>query len=146
MNYALGEMLNPVTITLLGQPVPWARTQGGKTGQRFTPARQRNNAATLRMAAMREMMFDAHKPFEEAVRLTILAEFQIPKSWPKWRKNGAILGESPHSSKPDLDNIIKQIKDAFKGVVYRDDALVSEISAKKRYGVQPKLVITVSQA
>jgi Holliday junction resolvase RusA-like endonuclease len=143
--------VEPVTIVLLGQPVPWARA-GSKGGHRFTPAKQRNNAATLRLKAI-EAMQDMGSPdgsglrplFHIPVRVEILAEFQIPASWSK-KKQLTMLGQ-PHGQKPDLDNIVKQVKDACKSVVYRDDALVAHLgNTRKIWGYQPKLVITVSPA
>jgi Holliday junction resolvase RusA-like endonuclease len=34
--------------------------------------------------------------------------------------------------------------DAFNGVVFRDDALIVTLCCRKIYGLQPKLVVTVS--
>jgi|SRR5215469_176828 len=137
-------MVEPVRITLLGQPVPWARS-GGNGKVRFTPQKQRNNAATLRIVAQHAMIDGEHEILDHAVRMDVSAEFQMPKSWSKKKKNAAIIGLAQHTVKPDLDNIVKQIKDACKGVVYTDDARISELHARKVYGVQPKLVITVTQ-
>jgi Holliday junction resolvase RusA-like endonuclease len=145
--------VEPVTIVLLGQPVPWARA-GSKGGHRFTPAKQRNNAATLRIMAQEAMRLPAcmidplgqrEKPmFIEPVRVEILAEMQIPASWSKKKQTLAMVGKVMPSGKPDLSNIVKQVEDALNGVVFRDDALVVMLHASKRFGMQPKLVITVS--
>jgi Holliday junction resolvase RusA-like endonuclease len=35
-------------------------------------------------------------------------------------------------------------RDAFNGVVFRDDALIVAMRCRKIYGLQPKLVVTVS--
>lgn len=35
--------------------------------------------------------------------------------------------------KPDLDNFLKAIMDAANGILYRDDSLICDIIAKKRY-------------
>jgi len=145
---------DPVTIVLLGEPVPWARAAGGKSRKLFTPTKQRNNAATLRMAAQQAMEeIPAQRsavpgvplPFDVPVRLDLLAELAIPTSWSGRMKARAICGELKPGTKPDLSNIVKQVEDALKGVVYRDDARITELSARKIYGVQPKLVITISQ-
>lgn len=138
-------MPDPVTIVLLGQPVPWARA-GGRGSQRFTPTKQRNNAATLRMAAQQAMIEANHgiAVIDQPVRLDILAEMAIPASWSRRKKNDAIIGNIKPSGRPDLSNVIKQIEDALNGVVFCDDSLVVTLRASKRYGVQPKLVITVA--
>lgn len=35
--------------------------------------------------------------------------------------------------KPDLDNLVKGVKDAIRGVIYRDDAVVVDTLARKRF-------------
>jgi Holliday junction resolvase RusA-like endonuclease len=135
----------PVTIVLLGAPVPWARHQGGRSTKPFTPAKQRNNAATLRLYAQ-NAMFGKHSIFYMPVKLDVLAEFEIPKTWSKRKTAAAIRGEVRPGKRPDLSNVIKQIEDSLNGVVFTDDALVVEIAAGKIYGLQPKIVVTVSAA
>jgi Holliday junction resolvase RusA-like endonuclease len=39
-----------------------------------------------------------------------------------------------HTSRPDLDNIVKSILDGLNGVIFEDDAVVAEIVASKKYG------------
>jgi Holliday junction resolvase RusA-like endonuclease len=146
---------DPVTIVLLGPPVPWARHQGGRSTKPFTPTKQRNNAATLRMAAQQAMLYNRtpasydcarREPFAVPVRLDVLAEFAIPTTWSRRKTAAALCGEIRPGKRPDLSNVVKQIEDALDGVVFTDDALVVEIAARKVYGGQPKVVITVSAA
>src|SRR5689334_13123483 len=66
------DAADPVTVVLLGEPVAWARTRINKSGALFTPARQRNNAAALKLAAQQVMAnrlpFDG--PDESTCRLS----------------------------------------------------------------------------
>lgn len=39
-----------------------------------------------------------------------------------------------HTSKPDLDNLTKALKDALNGVIYVDDSQICFLDAKKHYG------------
>jgi Holliday junction resolvase RusA-like endonuclease len=43
----------------------------------------------------------------------------------------------PAPTRPDLDNLIKAVKDALKGVVWRDDQQVCRLVAEKRYNPGP---------
>lgn len=39
----------------------------------------------------------------------------------------------PHTKTPDLDKLVRSVLDAGTGIIWRDDSLVTRISAKKRY-------------
>ncbi len=43
----------------------------------------------------------------------------------------------------DIDNMLKGILDALKGIVYSDDSLVSSVKISKRLSQEPKTVIIV---
>ena len=67
-------------------------------------------------------------PIECAVRLSCRFHFARPKSHYGTGRNAAILKDSAprfHTGRPDLDNIIKALKDALTGIrLWRDDSLV----------------------
>jgi Holliday junction resolvase RusA-like endonuclease len=42
--------------------------------------------------------------------------------------------ETYHTKRPDIDNLAKAVKDALKGVVYRDDSQIVEAHLFKQYG------------
>jgi Holliday junction resolvase RusA-like endonuclease len=137
-----GAVTLPVTIVLLGEPVAWARARLGLRGIPFTPKHQRNNAATLRLAAQEAM--DGRVPLDCAVRVDLSAEFSIPSSWSRKKQAAALTGVIRPTKRPDLSNVIKQVEDAFNGVVFRDDALIVEYGLlRKVYSTSPKLVVTV---
>ena len=46
--------------------------------------------------------------------------------------------QSPHTAKPDLSNMIKFIEDVCKGIVYNDDEQIVQITAYKRYDLEPR--------
>ncbi len=134
-------MGDAITIVMMGQPVPYARSAGGQTRARFTPAKQRNAAATLRLLAQQEMQ--GRKLLDEPLRLDFLAEFTIPASWSKRKQSSAVIGDIYPAKRPDASNLLKLAEDALNGVVYRDDALLCEIHVRKVYGPQPKIIVTV---
>ena len=74
-------------------------------------------------------------------KMKILAQFEIPKSWAKWRQQAAQLGEYT-PGRPDIDNVAKSALDAFNGIIYVDDAQVYDLQIKKAYG-QPLLIASV---
>ena len=132
---------DPVTVCLLGAPVPWARAAGGRSRVLFTPTKQRNNAAALRIAAQDAMQ--GRVPFDGPVIGLFTAEFAIPTSWSKKKQQAALLGEIWPAKKPDLSNLVKMVEDALNEIVYRDDAQIIRYDVcQKRYSAQPKIVAT----
>jgi Holliday junction resolvase RusA-like endonuclease len=141
-------MSGPVTVVLLGEPVAFARTRINGTGAHFTPTRQRNTAAALRIEAQQAMLVANHgmAVFDEPLRMDLTAEFSILASWSKRKRAAALVGEVRPGKRPDIDNLYKLAADALNGVVYRDDALIVEARLRKVYSGAPKIVITVQPA
>ena len=134
----------PITVVLMGAPVPFARMRLSRSmGGHYIPAPQRNAMAALRIAAGSAMRQQSAVLFDEAICLELLAEFPIPQSWSKKKQHMALLGLIRPGKKPDLDNLCKLATDALNSVVYRDDALIVEMWARKIYSNQPKLVCTI---
>jgi Holliday junction resolvase RusA-like endonuclease len=50
------------------------------------------------------------------------------------------------AGKPDADKLLRAVLDALTGLVWRDDAQVVDILARKLYGERPGADITVSEA
>lgn len=48
-----------------------------------------------------------------------------------------------HTSKPDLDKLIRCVLDALTGVAWHDDSQVVEVSASKYYRDDPGVIITL---
>ncbi len=66
--------------------------------------------------------------------------FYLPR--PKAIKNKTV----PHTKKPDLDKLVRSVKDALSRVAWQDDAVVGEIKAIKAYarpGESPRAEISV---
>jgi Holliday junction resolvase RusA-like endonuclease len=73
----------------------------------------------------------------------VVAEFAIPKSWPKWRQGAAENGLVWHTIRPDASNVLKAVEDALQGVVYRDDSQIVSVVVQKAYSIDPKVVVFV---
>jgi Holliday junction resolvase RusA-like endonuclease len=43
-----------------------------------------------------------------------------------------------HVFKPDLDNLIKMVCDISSGIIFKDDCIISQITAKKIYDSRPR--------
>ena len=67
----------------------------------------------------------------EAVKLEVIFQFI------KGPKNTSTY----HTQKPDLDNLIKAIKDAGNNVLWYDDCNIIEMNVKKQFGIENKILI-----
>lgn len=76
------------------------------------------------------------------VAVGMLATLPVPKSWSERDRANALSGVIVPTAKPDWDNIGK-MTDAFKTVVWGDDASVAQCLVVKQYGERPSLVIEV---
>jgi len=135
-------MSNSAHIVLEGKPISKARPRFTRQGRAYTPGKTKEYEQQLRSIALQEMA--DREPTEMPCTMKILAQFEVPKSWPKYKQRDALTGEGNwRPGKPDIDNIAKAVLDAFNGVVFKDDALVYKIEVEKRYGMQALLIASV---
>lgn len=80
---------------------------------------------------------------EEAIKLTIIAYLDIPKSTSKKKREKMIRNEIRPTKKPDIDNIVKIILDGLNKLAYHDDTQVVELVVSKFYAEEPKVYVKV---
>jgi Holliday junction resolvase RusA-like endonuclease len=113
--------MDAISFTIPGEPVakgrPRSFVRGGHVGH-YTPEKTARYENLVKLAA--QQVFSA--PFEGAVDLVIRAFMGIPRSWSQEKKDAAFRDEIMPVKRPDLDNIVKAIKDGLNGVAWKDDA------------------------
>lgn len=75
--------------------------------------------------------------------VTITAFHSIPVSWPRWKRQKAISGETMPERKPDCDNIAKAVLDALNGIAYKDDSQVVKLIVDKRYAEKGHVTVRI---
>ena len=130
-----------MTVVIAGEPVAKARPRVTRRGITYTPAHTRKYEAHARLAA--QLAMGDRPPIEVPVRLELVVELPIPDSWSGRRRALAITGDLLPTSRPDVDNYIKAGLDSLNEIVVRDDSQIVEITARKRFSIAPKLVMTV---
>jgi Holliday junction resolvase RusA-like endonuclease len=86
------------------------------------------------------------KPLEGPVSLTVFAYMPVPKSASKAKRRAIEAGEIRHTKKPDLDNIVKQLKDCLTRLQFwRDDCQVVSLRAAKIYADSGSWAVTISE-
>jgi Holliday junction resolvase RusA-like endonuclease len=133
-----------VQFRIPGNPVPKGRARAFLRGNHiahYTPDKTRAWESVARMAASEAMQ--ERTPMQGPVVLWVAATFAPPASWPKWRQQLLAEDGLAHTTKPDLDNLVKAVKDACNGIVWKDDSQVIQIRASKLYGETPAMHVQV---
>jgi Holliday junction resolvase RusA-like endonuclease len=82
-----------------------------------------------------------HRPAAPApgpLLLGVRAYLPIPKSFSKKKKAQALANELRPTTKPDLDNLIKHLKDVCKGIFWEDDKqIVGYLPSTGKYYGEP---------
>ena len=91
-----------------------------------------------------KMVAAEHAPaalIETEIRLFVDIYRPIPSSLSKKKKADAIAGILRPTKKPDLNNLVKGIKDGMSKVIWKDDAQIVEMTVRKFYSESPKAVV-----
>lgn len=137
-----------ITFFVPGIPVPKGSAKAFfRKGMRFPVVIQDNAAKQKPWANIISQTAHAHcsQPFAKAVFLTL--EFHMPRPKAHYRKNGDLRPDAPdlHTKKPDLDKLLRCVKDALSGIAYRDDAQVYGVNTMKRYGTKPGVNVHINE-
>lgn len=133
-----GELFNQgppgYMLTLWGQPHSLKRARGS-IDRKTNSIRMRDSQKDIK-SALRDMILykiKPHTPTDRNLSLELKFGFEIPRSWSKKKKENLPY----HTSKPDIDNVIKFYLDLLSGVFFTDDRLISKLVAHKGYTDRP---------
>lgn len=136
--------MRPVRYTVVVplKPVPKGRHRiavvGGKA-RAFTPKATEMAENWIRMCVVKAV---GTPRVPGPVAFHVTAVMPMPKSMPHRDRADALAGRKLHTSRADIDNIVKLAGDALIGIAFADDAHVSSIRAVKAYGLEPRTIIT----
>ncbi|QDP52976.1 MAG: hypothetical protein Unbinned4118contig1001_10 [Prokaryotic dsDNA virus sp.] len=118
-------------FTVPGDPIPKARARSFRTATgiaHYTPQRTKQYERDIQTLAAQ---YARNKPPPKTpIRLTVIAIFKRPKYL---QKKSSPVGLVPHCVRPDLDNVLKAVKDSLNGILYEDDGQVCSIRAECFY-------------
>ncbi len=125
-----------VQFTIPGKPFAWRRARSnGKV--RFNDPAMEAHANVVQAIALPHFA----APLDGPVRLDIRAVFKVPESWSKKRKDAALW--RPHTSKPDSDNLAKQIGDALNRIAWLDDSQIADSRVVKLWGNRDETIVYI---
>lgn len=127
-----------IHLTIYGEPVPQGRPRFAKVGSgvhAYDPNRSKTYKQLVRFWATQQLKkIEDFKPYEGALCVDITFHLGIPVSWSKKKRTQAVNGEiRPVARNGDIDNLIKAILDSCNGLIWADDCIITDISARKRY-------------
>ena len=78
------------------------------------------------------------KPLTQALKLTVRVFFKLPKRTVKEKGDW-------HTQRPDLDNVIKSIKDGLNGIAYEDDSQIASLVATKQWASEDYVIVEIEE-
>lgn len=143
---ARGADLEPhlIVVTVPGAPVAKGRpriTARGGFARAYTPAKTVRYEDLVRIAAYDAM--NGNAPVTGQVTVCITAYVQPPKSMRKRDREAAAEGLLHPTTRPDADNYAKAALDGCNGILFKDDAQVTDLIVRKRFSERPRLVISM---
>lgn len=103
--------------------------RAGNFVRTFTDVKTKSDEAMVRHFASQAMA--GLSLLDGPVAVTIQATIQPPASWSKKRRAAALWV----TGKPDCDNAAKLICDSMNGIVFADDAQISDLHFRRRYSL-----------
>jgi len=132
-----------ITITIPGKPIAKARPRFYRRGN-FVGTYNSQETEEGRWLLEAKSQIELKELLIGAISLKVRFYMPMPKSFPKklihLLKAGFWI---PHIKRPDLDNLIKFVKDCLNGVVWKDDSQISKLMGFKIYGIEPRTEITI---
>ena len=141
--------MNKIKFTIPLEPKGQMRARRGKImtgkdGRQFAPMHKAKQQEIVESRLLAYII--PHAPAElwtGPIMVELTAYMEVPGSWANsWRMK--CLDKIWPTKKPDLDNIVKNLKDCMTGIIYHDDAQVVGQLAWKMFGA-PRWEIIVSQ-
>ncbi len=138
--------MDAIKFTLPCIPTAQMRARSTSRGgyvRHYKHAKQQANENEIKILSRK---YAPGNPWECAINIRIVSYMPIPKSWSKLKKEMAKNGELKHITKPDIDNLTKNIFDCFNGLFWLDDKQVVGLIANKFYSKNPRWEIEISKS
>ena len=131
--------LEEIFFVVPGKPLPWQRS-GHHGNTHYTPKAM---AAHQELVRSHALLAGARK-MEGPLKMTLAFIFMPPQTWSQKKQDLALGDGLWPTGRPDLDNLVKEIKDALNGVLYEDDAQIVSLDATKGFSMEPRTGVRVT--
>ncbi len=131
-------------LTIPGNPIAKKRPRFARRGKFVVTYNDQETEEGRFILDLRQQWMAA--PITGPVKLGLDFIMSIPKSTSKKDRALMELGELKHTRKPDVDNLVKFVKDCCNQMVWVDDSQVYWLIAHKYYGLYPKTIIEIERS
>jgi Endodeoxyribonuclease RusA. len=134
-----------IRFTVYGEPVAQGRPRATNINghiRMYDPKKSRDFKDYVRLVASENR---PKKLLEGPICLEVKVYKPTLKSFSKKKKAAAEAGQLRPTSKPDVDNYAKSIKDALKNVIWKDDSQVVDLHISKWYSETPRVEIEIEE-
>ena len=121
-----------VTFMVDAVPIPKGRPRFrsmGKFVQTYTDSKTRDFEALI--AEHAKIAMGDMEPLETP--LSVFLHFSLPIPASATKKVRDALLATPHTKKPDIDNLCKSVLDGMANIVFKNDGQIASLHAKKVY-------------
>lgn len=125
-----------IEVRVYGLPIPQGRPRASRTRDGGVRMRDPDTSRDWKRTVLAQVLPSRPSaPLEGPLALRLTFFLPRPASLPRRVQH--------HTRRPDLDNLVKAVADALRGVVYHDDAQVTSLWAAKQYDATPGVAIRV---
>ena len=118
----------PIKLIVLGNPIPQPRARVSRFGA-YYPAKYKRARIDYARQITSQLQRNLRPVYTGAVSLSVVFVHQRPKSFKK-----SMVERTPKTTRPDLDNLIKTVKDSLTASKYwKDDSQVVSLHAFDYY-------------
>lgn len=132
-----------ISLKIPGKPIAKKRPRFARRGNFVKTYNDQETEEGLFLFHVRGQWKGEPKPGAIMLQLTFV--MPIPKGVSGKKRLLMNDGAIRHTKKPDLDNMIKFVKDCLNGEAWHDDSQVCFIIADKRYGETPMTLIRIGE-
>lgn len=127
-------------------PVSQIRPRFARRGRfvaTYDPPKVKAYKAQVAWLGKQQMAAAGQELFDGCLLVNMYFYRPIQKSISKAEHKRRTNGQSMPNVKPDADNYVKAFFDALNGIVWTDDAKITDFSAHKRYSEKPHIEMEV---
>lgn len=138
--------MKQIIFEIMGEPVAQGRPRAGKSFAGNTvlydPIKSRNFKQYVSMVASQHA---PRKLIAGPIHLSVDIYRATPKKYQTKPKQELIeKGLLLPTTKPDVDNYVKGVKDGISKIIWQDDSQIVNLNVRKFYSMTPRVVVHIS--